>query len=129
MTDFTYRRPQSGYFFSKLGHFSNFQKRQGRPPTPLLPSSYTSVLFLKIENVLSYFSFWTYSGFRIVGKGAGRGLCPLHPTIFLETPIKTNATDGVPPSLQNEAPSWKANPSTHWNVKHPSMKWFLEKAQ
>ena len=33
-----------------------------------------------------------------------------------------------PPSLRNEAPpSEKQTP--HWNMKHPSLKWFLQKAQ
>ena len=35
------------------------------------------------------------------------------------------------PPLENEVPlNWKTRPPpSHWNVKHPSMKWFLEKAQ
>ena len=52
-------------------------------------------------------------------------------TIFFENPlIKTNASYGAHLPLKNEAPppSEKQSP-LHWNVKHPSMKWFLEKAQ
>ena len=44
---------------------------------------------------------------------------PPHPTIF----------SNPHPPLKNEAPHLKNNPTPHWNAKHPSMKWFLEKAQ
>ena len=37
----------------------------------------------------------------------------------------------VLPPLKNEAPSSENNPPPphYWNMKHPSMKWFLEKAK
>ena len=44
-------------------------------------------------------------------------------------PIKTDAPPMVcTPHLKMKPPIWK-HPPLHWNVKHPSMKWFLEKAQ
>ena len=45
------------------------------------------------------------------------------------TPIKTDAPHGVPPHLKMKPPYLKNTPPPHWNMKHPSMKWFLEKAQ
>ena len=37
---------------------------------------------------------------------------------------------GTQPSLKNEAPRLRNKPPLpHWNMKHPSLKWFLEKAQ
>ena len=62
------------------------------------------------------------------------GGVPPHPSIFFETsppPIKTDAPHGVPPHLKMMSHSSEnpPPPSTHWNVKHPSIKPFLEKAQ
>ena len=43
MRNFTHRWPQSGYFFSKLGHFFPIFKKNARLPPPfLLFSSYAS---------------------------------------------------------------------------------------
>ena len=58
---------------------------------------------------------WYWAGFPIVG---GHG-----PPIFW-------FFSKPPPPLKNEAPPpSEKQPPTHWNMKHPSMKWFLEKAQ
>ena len=65
------------------------------------------------------------------GEG-GNPLPPPNLSIFFKRPpTKTNAppTHGVPPNLKmNPHPSEKQT-LPHWNMKHPSMKWFLEKAQ
>ena len=57
--------------------------------------------------------------------------CPLPSNDFFWKPtIKANHPHGAPPPspIKNEAPHIKKQPP-HWNVNHPSMKWFLEKAQ
>ena len=60
--------------------------------------------------------------------GIGGGVPPIQ-QFFPNSPIKSDAPLGaLPPPLKNEAsPIWKTIP--HWNMKHPSMKLFLEKAQ
>ena len=69
-------------------------------------------------------------GGRVSHSGGGIGGRP-HLTIFSEKPpIKIDAPPmGWPPPLQNKAlrPIWKTK-RPHWNVKHSSIKWFLEKA-
>ena len=65
-----------------------------------------------------------YSGSPIVGAW---GVLPPYPMILKTPPIKTDAPHGAPPHLKmNPLPSEK---HPHWNMKHLSMKWFLEKAQ
>ena len=66
-----------------------------------------------------------------MGEGGGGGVegAPTLLRFFLKPPIKPNALHGAHPPLKNEvSPIWKTNPP-HWNVKHATMKWFLEKAQ
>ena len=60
--------------------------------------------------------------------------CPLPPlppsySFFRNLPPKPMAPHGDPPPLKNEAPPHLKNNLPHWNMKDPSMKWFLEKAQ
>ena len=67
------------------------------------------------------------AGFPIVGAALG---APPSYDLFRK-PLHQNrctAHEAAPP-LQNKAlpPIWKTKPP-HWNVKHPSIKWFLEKA-
>ena len=72
---------------------------------------------------------WYWAGFPIVG-GHGPPIFwffskPLPPPKLM---LPHGATP--PPPLKNEAPPpSEKQPPTHWNMKHPSMKWFLEKAQ
>ena len=68
---------------------------------------------------------------RVSHGGRGHGGMLPHPMTFFENlPIKTDALHGAHPPFKNEAcPIWKTPPPPHWKVKHPSMKWFLEKAQ
>ena len=69
------------------------------------------------------------AGFPIVGGEHGRG-CPPKLWFFLKTPPSKPMPPPheAHPSLKNEAPYTKDKPP-HWNMKYPSMKWFLEKAQ
>ena len=72
-----------------------------------------------------FFLYWSpslSSGFPIVREAWG---APPHLTIYFE-PLPPKS---MPPPLKNEAPHLKNKPPSHWNIKHPSMKWFLEKAQ
>ena len=71
------------------------------------------------------------------GVGVRHGGCPNHRKIFFETlsPIKIDAPPwGTSLPYKNEPPIWKTNPhpplplTPHWNMKHLSMKWFLEKS-
>ena len=64
---------------------------------------------------------WYWAGFPIVG---GHG-----PPIFwfFSKPLPPPKLM-LPPGATPPPPSEK-QPPTHWNMKHPSMKWFLEKAQ
>ena len=69
------------------------------------------------------------AGFPIVGGGAWEGVSPQTMIFFENSPIKPDAPPHeAHPSLKNEAPYTKDKPP-HWNMKYPSMKWFLEKAQ
>ena len=64
------------------------------------------------------------SAFLIVGGEGQRD-----PTNFFEThPIKTDTLHGASPHLKMKPPIWKTT-YPHWNMKHPTMKWFLENAQ
>ena len=55
------------------------------------------------------------------GTGAWGVLPPILQFFSKIPPTKTDAPHGVPPHLKMKSPP-------HWNMKHPSMKWFLEKA-
>ena len=64
----------------------------------------------------------------VMGGQRGRAPPPSN-DFFRKPPIKTDAPPhGAPSPLKNETPHLKNKPP-HWNVKYPSMKWFLEKAQ
>ena len=62
LKNFTDRWPQSGYIFSKLGHFfSNFENGQERPPPsrPLPPrSSYVPVLIILCSSIINVCKFF-----------------------------------------------------------------------
>ena len=86
----------------------------------------------------SFHLFQETKGFRVThhsrrgggggGGGGGRGGTPPSNNFFQTSPIKTDAPHGALPQFKNEAPpSEKQSP--HWNMKYPSMNWFLEKAQ
>ena len=68
------------------------------------------------------------------GVGVRHGGCPNHRKIFFETlsPHQTWCPLwGTPLPLKNEAappPHLKNKLPPYWNLKHPSMKWFLEKS-
>ena len=69
------------------------------------------------------------------GVGVRHGGCPNHRKIFFETlspRIKTDAPYRAPPSHLKmkppPPPHLKNKLPPYWNLKHPSMKWFLEKS-
>ena len=67
-----------------------------------------------------------------VGEGGGRMEgCPPSYNFFQKPPHQNQCPPMGCPPLKNEVPPiWKTPPPhPHWNMKHPSMKWFLEKAQ
>ena len=68
------------------------------------------------------------------GVGSIEGCPPPSYDSFREIPTHQNwypPPIGCSPPLKNEAPSSENNlpPPHYWNMKHPSMKWFLEKAK
>ena len=68
------------------------------------------------------------TGFPIVGGSMGGGVPPNY-DFFWKLPHQNWCPPHeAHPSLKNEAPYTKDKPP-HWNMKYPSMKWFLEKAQ
>ena len=85
---------------------------------------------MQLQNAVKHFKFKSqYSGFSKVGGGGAPPSSPPHPTIFFDppSPIKTDAPHGVhPPHLKMKPGHLKTPPPSHWNTKHPSMKWFLE---
>ena len=68
------------------------------------------------------------------GGGGDGGECPPSYNFFRSDPPilqfflnPTYQNRCPPPHLKMKPPIWKTNP--HWNIKHSSMKWFLEKEQ
>ena len=47
---------------------------------------------------------------------------------FRNRPIKTDTLHRASPHLKMNPPIWKTT-HPHWNMKHRTMKWFLENAQ
>ena len=80
----------------------------------------------KLPPFFFFFSFW--ATIISVSHSGGRGWGG-DPTNFFETrPIKTDTLHGASPHLKMKPPIWKTT-YPHWNMKHPTMKWFLENAQ
>ena len=77
----------------------------------------------------SFLLFQQTKGFRVTHSGGG--WAPPYSTNFFwkKTPIKTDAPHEAPPQLNNDPPPQSEKQSPHWNMKYPSMNWFLEKAQ
>ena len=80
-----------------------------------------------LSDCLQFVRYWAVcAGFPLAGGGVSHP----HLTFFFESPpIKTDAPYRAPqPHLKMKPPpSEKQTP--HWNMKHPSIKWFLEKTQ
>ena len=83
-------------------------------------------------SVIFVFGYTNIAGFPIVrgGRWGGRPPPPHFTTFFENLPHQNQCLPGVLPPLKNEAlPPSEKQPLPHWNMKHPSKKLFLEKAQ
>ena len=53
----------------------------------------------------------------------------VHGCLLTPPPKLIAPPHAAPPPLKNEAPPSEKQAPPHWNMKDPSMKWFLEKSQ
>ena len=61
---------------------------------------------------------------KVGGRPGGGGVYEF----FRNRPIKTDTLHRASPHLKMNPPIWKTT-HPHWNMKHHTMKWFLENAQ